>query len=145
METFWLNDTLITGGKNGGMPEVRCCHHGLIIFSEDLTGRKTHLFFSLQSFSCPLQEVLKDEVERRRSSRLVRFDEPGSRRLTAVASQRASLSLPPMNPASINSSLSKVQTAQEDPPVGGDVAKLERYMAIVAEEKTLVLDDVVVV
>lgn len=96
-----------------------------------------------------MQEILREEaVERRRSIRLVRFDEPGSRRLTAtmqpVASQRASLSVPPMKPAAFNSSLSKVQCAQ-DPLVSENMVKLERRSMAVTEEKTLVLDDVVVV
>lgn len=80
----------------------------------------------------------------------MRFDEPGSRRLTAVmpsaASQRVSLSVPPMSPAAFNPSQSKVLSAQNSPMLG-DTVKLERSTAIVAvgEEEALALNDVVVV
>ena len=79
----------------------------------------------------------------------MRFDEPDLRSLTAnmqlAASQRSSLCVPPMNPAASGSSLSKMQSAHTSPTVVDMMAKPEHSIAFVTEEKTLTLDDVVVV
>jgi hypothetical protein len=64
--------------------------------------------------------------------------------MQSTTSQRASLCVPPMNPAASSSSLSKMQSAH-NPSMVVEMAKMEHSMAVVTEEKTLALDDVVVV
>lgn len=151
METFWLDDTVATGRTHDDMSEVRSDLF-LPRSHADLIATCSHPTHPLLLVPNHTQDEMIKEVDRRRSSRLVRFsnscvdpDQPRSSIVSSVINPASSVSTPPPSKTSNGPVSSPLRS---DPAMPSDAIPRIKAMPVVLDETPEVgnpMDEVIVV